>query len=273
MRTALHQALVERAAGLPIRHGLTITALEQHPDDVTVRFSDGAIERYDFVVGADGIRSTVRRMTFGDAPPRYCGQVGWRFLAPRPAAIRGWTVFLGTRRTFLFVPVADDRVYCYADISTDLPAEDLSQGRLERLRSLFSGFASPVVAVLAELDPATPIHVSPIEEVSDQRWGHGRVALIGDAAHAMSPNMASGAALAVEDALVLASLLAEAGGVPRIIPEFVRRRAPRVSWVLAQTHRRDRTRDLPPVLRDATIHLLGGHIYRANYQPLLAPIT
>jgi 2-polyprenyl-6-methoxyphenol hydroxylase-like FAD-dependent oxidoreductase len=271
-RAALHQMLVARVAGLAIRHGLTVTALEQRADDVTVRFSDGAVENYDFVVGADGIRSAVRRLAFGETPPRYCGQAGWRFLAPRPSAITGWTVFLGPGRAFLIVPVATDRVYCYADVTADRDFRDPPDGRLDRLRERFAGFAELVGAVLAQLDPAVPIHFSPIEEVAQPPVGRGRVVLIGDAAHAMSPNMASGAALAVEDALVLASLLAQPGAGPDVSLEFSRRRAPRVNWVRAQTHRRDRTRDLAPALRDAVIRLAGRGIYRSNYLPLLAPL-
>jgi 2-polyprenyl-6-methoxyphenol hydroxylase-like FAD-dependent oxidoreductase len=264
--------LVGRVAGLPIRHGLTLTALEQRADDVTVRFSDGAVERYDFVVGADGIRSTVRRLAFGETLPRYCGQVGWRFLAPRPPAITGWTVFLGPGRAFLFVPVAVDRVYCYADLTADREFPDPLEGRLDRLRERFAGFAEPVGTVLAQLQPAAPIHFSPIEEVVPSPSGRGRVILIGDAAHAMSPNMASGAALAVEDALVLAGLLARSNAGPDLALEFSRRRAPRVDWVRAQTLRRDRTRGLSPMLRDTVIRLAGRRIYRTNYHPLWAPL-
>jgi 2-polyprenyl-6-methoxyphenol hydroxylase-like FAD-dependent oxidoreductase len=271
-RAALHQLLVGRVAGLPVRHGLTVTALEQRANDVTVRLSDGAVENYDFVVGADGIRSTIRHLTFGDTPPRFCGQVGWRFLAPRPPTITGWTVFLGPQRAFLFVPIATDRVYCYADWTADRHLPDPPGGRLERLRELFAGFAEPVGAVLAQLEPAVSIQTSLIEEVVQQPWGRGRVVLIGDAAHGMSPNMASGAALAVEDALVLAGLLAQSGAGPEVGAEFIRRRAPRVNWVQAQTHRRDRTRDLSPMLRDAVIRLFGRRLYRSNYQPLLAPL-
>ena len=95
--------------------------------------------------------------------------------------------------------------------------------------------------------------------------------LIGDAAHAMSPNMACGAAMAFEDALVLADLIAQNGAVSGIVPEFIRRRSARVGWVRRQTNGRDRLRSLPPVLRDAFLRLLADRTYRANYQPLLAP--
>jgi 2-polyprenyl-6-methoxyphenol hydroxylase-like FAD-dependent oxidoreductase len=110
-------------------------------------------------------------------------------------------------------------------------------------------------------------YFSPIEEVTQQRWVRGRVALVGDAAHAMSPNMAEGAGMALEDALILAETIA-AG---RPLEEFEARRRPRVAFVQAQTHRRDRMRNLPPFVRNATLRLAGQRIYRWNYRPLLTP--
>jgi len=94
--------------------------------------------------------------------------------------------------------------------------------------------------------------------------------LIGDAAHASSPNMAEGAALAMEDALVLAELLTDADHVEERLLEFETRRQPRVTWVQQQTHRRDQLRELRPWIRRLVIRRAGGRIYRSNYRPLLA---
>ena len=94
--------------------------------------------------------------------------------------------------------------------------------------------------------------------------------LIGDAAHAMSPNMACGVAMALEDALVLAEIVSRGGAALEVVPEFVRRRTARVGRVRQQTDRRDRLRSLPPMIRDVFLRLLSRRLYRANYQPLLA---
>ena len=103
------------------------------------------------------------------------------------------------------------------------------------------------------------------------RWGRGAVVLVGDAAHAMSPNMAQGAALAFEDALVLTEVLRSSASVAEALATFTARRHSRVSWVRTQTHRRDRTRRLPPPLRNFLLRATGARIYRANYRPLLDP--
>jgi 2-polyprenyl-6-methoxyphenol hydroxylase-like FAD-dependent oxidoreductase len=115
-----------------------------------------------------------------------------------------------------------------------------------------------------------PIHFASIEAVSQPVMGSGRVVLIGDAAHAMSPSMASGAAMAFEDALVLADLLAKDGASPNVLAEFAHRRTERVEWVRSQTDRRDRLRKWPPSLRNLVLKLLWQKVYAANYRPLLS---
>jgi 2-polyprenyl-6-methoxyphenol hydroxylase-like FAD-dependent oxidoreductase len=268
-RSDLHDRLAQRAAGSHVRLGVTVQALRQHEDHVWVQLSDGSSGTYDLVVGADGIRSSIRRLEFGDSGPNFRGQVGWRFIVRRPPNIDGWTVFLGPQSAFLILPIGDDLAYCYADKSCTQPIQDPAQGRIERLREDFADFAGPVREVLAQFGSAGPIHFSAIEEVAHQCYGRGRVVLIGDASHAMSPNMACGAAMAFEDALVLAEIVSRSGAVSEVVPEFVRRRSARVGWVHQQTDRRDRLRSLPPMIRDVFLRLLSGRLYRANYQPLL----
>jgi 2-polyprenyl-6-methoxyphenol hydroxylase-like FAD-dependent oxidoreductase len=95
------------------------------------------------------------------------------------------------------------------------------------------------------------------------------VVLIGDAAHATSPNMAQGAAMGLEDALVLSDCLHKIPAIPAALAAFEARRRPRTDWVRAQTHRRDRTRYLPPALRHNVLRYLGRRILHANYRPLL----
>ena len=270
-RATLHRLLAERMASLQTRFGVTVEALRQEQERVSVRFTDRSDDAYDLVIGADGIRSSIRRLEFGKSDPQFRGQVGWRFIARRPAGIDGWTVFLGSGSAFLLLPIGGDQVYCYADRIASTPIADPPEGRIERLREIFRHFAEPVQEVLAQVDSPEQLHFSAIEEVLHEPWGRGRVVLIGDAAHAMSPNMACGAAMAFEDALVLADLISQRGTVSGIVPGFIRRRSPRIGWVRRQTNSRDRLRRLPGLIRDPFLRLLTDRTYRANYQPLLAP--
>ena len=133
---------------------------------------------------------------------------------------------------------------------------------------LFVDFADPVPRLLQHAGDA---YFAPIEEVVPPAWAARRVVLIGDAAHASSPNMAQGAAMALEDALVLADVLATSQDIEEALTEYQRRRTARIAWVQDQTHRRDRTRNLPPTIRNITLRLAGERIFHSNYRPLREP--
>jgi 2-polyprenyl-6-methoxyphenol hydroxylase-like FAD-dependent oxidoreductase len=269
-RADLHAFLRGAARQVPIRIGLAVERIAQREGIVCVEFSDATSGEYDLVVGADGIHSAVRRLTFDPAAvPRPVGQVGWRFLAPRPPEVTTWSVMLGRRTAFLTLPLTGDRLYCYCDVVSSPGRDAPERPRVEWPRTLFSEFADPAATLLDALDAAADIHISRIEEVALDRWARERVVLIGDAAHATSPNMAEGAAMALEDALVLTDCLRRIPAIPDAIAAFEARRRPRTDWVRAQTHRRDHTRYLPPTIRDNVLRFLGRRIFHANYHPLL----
>jgi 2-polyprenyl-6-methoxyphenol hydroxylase-like FAD-dependent oxidoreductase len=250
--------------------GLSVRRLSQHDDTVTVEFGDATADCYDLVIGADGIHSTVRQLTVG-GNVRPVGQLAWRFVTECPPEVTTWTVLLGRNVTFLAVPIGQGQVYCYCDA----PPERIPRPRGDDVKGalveLLTGFAGPVPAILNTLRSDDAVHVAPIEEVTIDRWSRGSVLLVGDAAHATSPNMAEGAAMALEDGLVLAECLASEGDVSQAAATFQARRNPRTQWVHAQTHRRDRTRNLPPALRNLVLRRRGPNIFHANYRRLLDP--
>jgi 2-polyprenyl-6-methoxyphenol hydroxylase-like FAD-dependent oxidoreductase len=264
-RSDLHQALCG-SADVPIRFGTTVEAVETDDSDVRVRLSDGSIRDCDVLVGADGIHSSIRHLVHG-AAPRLVGQVSWRFVVEGGPPISAWTAMLGRGRAFLLLPIGDGRLYCYADVNAP-DGHDPTAGALDRFVRLFQDFAEPVAAVLDRLRPSEARYFSPIEEIPPGPWVKGRVVLIGDAAHATSPNMAQGASMAMEDALVLAESLATSQPETACLAAFERRRARRVRWVREQTHRRDRTRSLPPPLRNVVLRVAGERIFTANNRPL-----
>jgi 2-polyprenyl-6-methoxyphenol hydroxylase-like FAD-dependent oxidoreductase len=266
-RGELHRILLEGSAGVPMRLGTTVTTLVQQDNAVSVGFADASKGEYDLVVGADGIHSSIRQLLFGRTGPRYVGQVSWRFLVDHVGGIDTWTAMLGQRRAFLTMPVANNRLYCYADLTTTA-REDPTNQDLVRFRALFHDFAEPVPRILSQLEDFDAIHFSPIEEVVIHTWGRGRVMLIGDAAHATSPNMAEGASMALEDALLLPEMLATHRSPLEALTAFSERRSTRIRWVRERTHRRDRIRTLPVPLRNLVLRLAGTAFYRQDYRPL-----
>jgi 2-polyprenyl-6-methoxyphenol hydroxylase-like FAD-dependent oxidoreductase len=236
---------------------------------VTVEFDDGSTSHYDLVVGADGIHSQVRQLVVGAGVVRPVGQLAWRFVTECPPAVTTWTVLFGRRVSFLAVPIGQGKVYCYCDAIPNSAPRQEGDDVSRQLALLLAGFAGPVPVILDMLRPNDAVYVAPIEEVILDEWSRGSVLLIGDAAHATSPNMAQGAAMALEDGLVLAETLAVGRGTTETLARFQARRRPRTQWVLAQTHRRDRTRNMPPTLRNLVLRRWGRNLFQANYRPLL----
>jgi 2-polyprenyl-6-methoxyphenol hydroxylase-like FAD-dependent oxidoreductase len=265
-RREFHRILIEGAADVPMRLGATVTSLTQDDDEVNVVFADGSSGTYDIVVGADGIRSSIRELAFGVVRPRHLGQVSWRFLVDRCDAFKTWTAMLGPRRAFLGMPVSPERLYCYADLVTP-ERTDPCDRRLDQFRALFGDFAEPVPSILDKLDGVDSIHFSPIEEVVTDTV-QGRVVLVGDAAHATSPNMAEGASMALEDALVLTRMLATRGAAAGALSAFSHRRRARLDWVQQRTRRRDRIRALPVWLRNLALRFFWTALYQRDYRPL-----
>ncbi len=262
LRTALKEKCL-----VPVRASTTVQSMTEHGSGVDVTFSDGRSGRYDVVVGADGIRSQTRRTVDSGAPPlRYAGQVCWRFLTENYHGIDRWTGWMGKGATFLAVPVNDRQLYCYADLlmpSLSLTDRRTATSGLQR----FLDF-DPVVGQLLSAPEAQSAYFSRVEEVHTTRWTTARTVLIGDAAHATSPNMAQGVAMAVEDALVLADCLDRRGTTTELLAAFERRRQPRIRWVHTRARKRDRMRGTLPVLRDLALRIAAKKMYESSYAPL-----
>jgi 2-polyprenyl-6-methoxyphenol hydroxylase-like FAD-dependent oxidoreductase len=188
----------------------------------------------------------------------------------RPQPRRGLLVGVVGRAGHLPAhPGRENHVYGYAAATRGGAAGDNPQW----LAATFAGFPEPVrVTLAALLDPGRLYH-SPVEEVRCERWSRGRLALIGDAAHATGPVWAQGAAMALEDCLVLADLLAARDDWTGVGAEFERPRRPRVAHVQAATDKMSRLAALPGRLRDMVAPVLGPRTYREAYGPLRTPVT
>jgi len=271
-RADLQATLVKALGDSEVRFSSTVEAISQKDQAATVDFNDGTRRDYDLVVGADGIRSSVRSLIFGNTQPRFCGQVGWRFIVKCPPSVDGWTLFMGRGQAFLIIPVGNGLAYCYSDITVPVAIEDPLEGRMDRLRSRFKEFASPVQEALAQITSSEQIHFGAIEDILQEPWGSGNVLLVGDAAHGTSPNMASGAAMAFEDVLVLSRLIATGANTAQVISKYTVERSGRIRWLHEQTHGRDKVRNLPPLVRNLMTRFLANAVYRKNYGPFLAEL-
>jgi 2-polyprenyl-6-methoxyphenol hydroxylase-like FAD-dependent oxidoreductase len=270
-RAELQETLLAGAA-VPRRLGTWVRSLSQDGRRVWVEFGDGATGQYDLVVGADGILSTVRQAALGSAPPVYDGQMVWRSLAalrpPEPDAIQFW---LGDGCFFGLCPAGGARTYGFGNV-TGPRLHDALEGRRERLRHRFAGFAEPVRDYLGALESDASIHCGPIEWLELDHWHTGRVVLIGDAAHASSPMMGQGGSMAMEDAWVLAETLPGDADVEVALDRFVARRRSRVDWVQQGSRAVGEMLRVPPEARNAVLRERGRELLRDRFQPLTAQL-
>jgi 2-heptyl-3-hydroxy-4(1H)-quinolone synthase len=186
----------------------------------------------DLIVGADGIRSQVRREIFGSFNPVYMGYRSHRLVMDNVAGVRCFTEYLGRGQRIGLVPIGEERLYVWTTYNS--PKNESLQ---LNLKSFFRQFTAPELQRLfAALPPVAGIITTEIEELWAEDWvrvrGDAHVVLLGDAAHAMTPNIGQGAGMAMEDAAVLAEELAGNGRIEDALGNYAMRRKPRVEAVM-----------------------------------------
>lgn len=236
MRPLLHRILSRRTTDseVRVRLGLTVDRLTSDAEGVDVLFSDGNEGRYDFVVGADGVFSRVRDLLFPAAPkPQYTGQSVWRIVAHRPPEVDRRHFFLGGPVKVGLTPVSPTQMYLFL-LETTARRPALEEPLLsQELVRLLEGYGGPLRNILNERVPDTKVVLRPLEGFLLPRpWHLGRTILIGDAAHPTTPQLASGAGMAVEDALVLGEVLPRAATVEDALEAFMQRRYERCRLVV-----------------------------------------
>lgn len=235
VRGKLHAILLARArqAGVAIRLGTTVQSLEQDAQHATVQLSDGSRAAYDLVIAADGIYSPMRQRLFGESHvPRATGQSVWRISMPRDPELTDGLMVNGSRTKAGYIPLAPDLMYLLL-VTHEAPDFYAEPGRmhellLDRLRE-FGGFVERTKRhITADAD----IVYRPLEVVMlSPPWHQGRVIVIGDAAHASTPHLGQGAAMAIEDAVVVGELAARELAVAELGSEFMRRRYERARLI------------------------------------------
>ncbi len=234
-RRALHKVLGDRAkqAGARIRLGITATGFTDDGEGVETAFSDGSSDRYDMVIGADGLYSTTRQAIFPNAPaPEFTGQSVWRYNFKRTDDVVSLCAYEGRIGVGL-VPLSATLMYMY--VTTPEPGNPRYPlaGLAGAMRSKLSG-QSPKIAALAEqITQDEEVVYKPLEWVFlEGDWHKGRIGLLGDAAHATTPHLGQGAGMAIEDSIVLAEELERAASVEAAFRAFRDRRYERCRYVV-----------------------------------------
>jgi FAD-dependent urate hydroxylase len=205
------QAMLLQAFPGEVNLGHRCIGVEEDETGVTAFFENGHQARGDLVVAADGIRSILRTYVLGyEVEPKYGGYTNWNGLVAADEAIAPkdcWMIYVGGHKRASMMPVAGDRFYFFFDVPLPKGTPANPDTYRAELKAHFQGWADPVQALIERFDPSTvarpEIHdVGPIDQ-----FVKGRVALLGDAAHATCPDMGQGGCQAMEDSLVLAQYL------------------------------------------------------------------
>jgi 2-polyprenyl-6-methoxyphenol hydroxylase-like FAD-dependent oxidoreductase len=237
-RTRLHEILTSavKRSGTKVTLGHRIQTLAQDDSGVDVELTDGSAGRYDLVIGADGVFSQTRKLVFPDAPePRYTGQAVWRYNLPRPAEVDKLTMYAGPEAKAGLVPLAPGLMYLlYIETPGGETMPHLEPTTLaDQLRGHLTSFGGKIAELRDLIVDSSKVVYRPIETIwVEPDWQRGRVALIGDAAHATSPHVGQGAAMALEDSVVLAEELARADTLDDAFEGFGRRRYQRVRTIV-----------------------------------------
>jgi 2-polyprenyl-6-methoxyphenol hydroxylase-like FAD-dependent oxidoreductase len=209
--TALHRSeLIAALRGLPGAVdwiGATCVGIVSGPDSAAARLADGTLVEGDMLVGADGIRSTVRDAAVARGALRYAGYAVWRGVAKYELGEHAGTLSIGRGAQVGVFPMTRGRAYWFATEAAPEGATRWSADSERRLLDRFADWHEPLGAVILATNPADLV-VSDVHDLRPlRRWGRGRVTLVGDAAHASTPALGQGACQAIEDAVVLAHCL------------------------------------------------------------------
>lgn len=277
LHRVLAQALAERSPGA-LHLASRLTGIKETANGVRAIFADGAIATGDALIGADGVRSIARECLFGAQAPRYTGQIAYRFLVEREAArpfmgLGRGGVFLGPGRTFnRYTLRGGDVVNCvgiarhqgWTDDGWSTPADPAE---------VFDAFAGWHPDVLGLIGQATAlIKWGLFDRAPMPQWSQGRATLLGDAAHPMLPFLGMGAAMAIEDGMILARAFGAEAGVEPAFARYEASRKPRTVLVHAKSvEQGELTQARDPENYDASAAPASDPAI-VGYDPVSAPI-
>lgn len=235
-RGNLQEVLLRNFPTTHLHLGKKLKQLTQNDDKIELSFEDNSTHQTNILIGADGIHSAVRQHFFPKSKIRNAHQVCWRGITkinlPEKFAHEineNWGK--GTR--FGIVPLADGEVYWFALASyrKDLRTE-FEEVNLEKM---FSNY-HPIIQKIIHTTPSSQIIINEISDLKPiKKWHTNNVCLIGDAAHATTPNMGQGACQSIEDALALSLCLEEEKSIEKAFSNFQKLRIKKANWIINQS--------------------------------------
>lgn len=242
-RAELQATLVQALEKGSLRTNMHGIVFEQDEQGVRVRFASGEEVQGDLLVGADGLHSVVRSQLVGAATPRYAGYTAWRGVTCFPLDQReAQTAFetWGAGKRFGVIPLSQGRVCWFA--VANAPEGEREEETREKLKvlELVSSCHEPAWAVVEATEASAIVRTDIYDRPPISSWSQGRVTLVGDAAHPMTPNLGQGACQAIEDAFLLADSLQSGPTIASALQSYEARRIKRANALVQRSWQQGR---------------------------------
>jgi 2-polyprenyl-6-methoxyphenol hydroxylase-like FAD-dependent oxidoreductase len=237
-RAALHEWLINKIDPKKITMGSTLEKIVQTSEKVSVTFHNQEVKEYDLVVGADGVHSSVRGMIFKDAEQYTNWRIWCTWVDKKFDTYATMTEYIESGALGVILN-SGSKAMAWLVASVDHSIWDTEVGRKERIRELFKEETIFMPELIETID-AKDILPTDLIEINLKRWTEGRVTLLGDAAHSFGPHAGIGGSMAMEDAYVLASELAQVGGdlpLSLALENYEKKRKKRIRVATRLSHR------------------------------------
>ncbi|MBS4189680.1 FAD-dependent monooxygenase [Bacillus sp. FJAT-49705] len=234
-RADLQKVLIQRLLPGTLQYGKKIINFEQNETGVTVYLEDGKSVEGDALIAADGIHSAVRKKCLPDIKPRYSGYTCWRAVVkvPNKNYVPGeFTETWGSKGRFGIVPLTNDQIYWFACVNAPFQDKDFSAFKTIDLYHLFHDYHSLIPEILKWTPDENLIWNDIIDLKPLSRFAFDKMLLIGDAAHATTPNIGQGASQAIEDAIILSNVLKKYKNIQDAFCEFEKQRIPKTKKII-----------------------------------------
>ncbi|GIL22200.1 MAG: hypothetical protein BroJett042_07130 [Bacteroidota bacterium] len=237
-RAALHEVLLAQIPEVKLYTGKKCVDYVIKENNVQVLFKDGSSFDADYLIVADGIHSTVRQKLVPGSAPRFAGYTCWRAVVDNTALkINNSYEIWGSQGRFGAVPLADNQLYWFATVNSTANDTSFKNFTIADLKTWFTKYPQETAAILNSTPDDALIWNDIIDLKPISKYAFGNVLLLGDAAHATTPNMGQGACQAVEDAAVLYDELLKGGELSNVFLSFEKRRLKRTHFITNQSAR------------------------------------
>jgi 2-polyprenyl-6-methoxyphenol hydroxylase-like FAD-dependent oxidoreductase len=238
-RADLHQVLLTSIDTNRIVTGKKAIDFNEEPGGITIFFDDGSKERGSVAIIADGIHSGIRKKLLPGVSPRYSGYTCWRGVVENRwnilhHAVEAW----GPKGRFGYVPIGNNKVYWFACKNAPIKDEMMSLFRISDLVDNFKSYSHPIPEMLKETSDADLIWSDIVDLKPISQYAFNRILLLGDAAHATTPNLGQGACMAMEDALLVAEVIEKhSENIVNAFKSFEQKRVPRAHYIVNTSFR------------------------------------